>query len=80
MLITRTEVPRVIGFIRSHTHRSAAPPSFPPLLVKQQKRRIPFCCTIGLRHHRIHNETVPVFHQHMAQIAQFGFLPIGFPI
>src|SRR5690349_1273986 len=72
------EVPCVICLVSTHTHRPAAPssPSAAPLCVQHQESCVALRRPIGLHQQRIHDEAMPVLHQHMEEMIELGFLPM----
>src|SRR5215471_20828116 len=76
------EISRIIRLIRTHTQgaTSRSLPAISPLAVEHQQGRVSLGGAVGLRQHRIHNDSVAVLHQNMTQIAKPGFLSVPFPV
>src|SRR5215467_15495718 len=69
----RHKISRVEPLVASHRHLLSS-----WYLLQHHQRGISFRGSIGHKHFRVHNQSIPVFHQQVAAVAQLGLLALAF--
>ena len=81
----RMSISRIV-FTKARVSYALSAPTLPalppiaPFVIQHHQRCLAFGCSVGLRQHGVHDQTVAILHQHVAQIAEFGFLAISLAV